>query len=59
MSPISTSPVADFGAMYQTASSSRSSATTDMLAAAIADKTIRVAKTSWDSQFVQFLDVFA
>lgn len=59
MSTITTSPVAEFGDMYQAASNQKLSPTQDILGAAIADKTIRVAKTSWDNQFVRFLDIFA
>jgi len=59
MSSIQTSPVAGVGGAYINAQASKVSASVDVVAVAIADKTIRVANLSWDAQFSRFLEVFA
>lgn len=51
--------VGAFGSMYLNNSTGRSSATADVLAAAVASKTIEVATRAMERQYDQFLEAFA
>jgi hypothetical protein len=48
-----------YGDIYSRNASNGSSATADIVAAAIASNTIQVANESWHRQYDRFLDIFA
>lgn len=54
MSQVTTSPALDFGQIYAKSASNHVSPTTDVIGAAIADKTIRQVKENWGTQFDQY-----